>query len=66
MLSSSLIVGLWFLPVMLFIIIPLSMLSIWSVHKLLKLVVEKLEQVVRNARVARDYRAPKFRPRAAV
>lgn len=35
MFNPEIIVGLWFVPVVLFIIIPLSMLCVWTVYQLM-------------------------------
>ena len=66
MLISEFIVGLWFVPVVLFIVIPLTVLCAWAAHQLLRKVGEKIEQTVAGARASRDDRAPSFRPRPAV
>lgn len=67
MLNSEIIVGFWFVPVALFIVIPLSMLCIWTVHKFLGKIANKIELVHNSAKAARD-EAPVsgLRPRAAV
>lgn len=44
MLISEMIVCLWFVPVVLFIIIPLSILCLWSIHKLVRKFVDQIEQ----------------------
>ena len=66
MLISEFIVGLWFVPVVLFIVTPLTVLCAWSVHQLLRIVGEKIEGAVRSAADRRRASAPSFRPRAAV
>jgi len=45
MFNSEMIVGLWFVPVVLFILIPLSMLGIWTVLQFAKKVIHKTERV---------------------
>ena len=60
MLISEFIVGLWFVPVVLFIAIPLTVLCAWTVHRLLRTAFGKVEQAASSAR------APSFRPRPAV
>jgi len=54
MFNSEMIVGLWFVPVVLFVVIPLSMLCIWTVHQLLKRIIAKIEQVHSSSSEARD------------
>lgn len=66
MLISEFIVGLWFVPVVLFIVTPLTVLCAWSVHQLLRKVGEKIEQTARSAADRRRTHAPSFRPRPAV
>ena len=67
MFSSEIVVALWFVPVILFIVIPLSWLCAWALHVLLGKVAEMIELAVRKVRVARrESRTPDFRPRAAV
>ena len=66
MLISEFIVGLWFVPVVLFIVIPLTVLCAWSVHQLLRKVGEMIEQAARSAAARRRTRSPSFRPRPAV
>lgn len=61
MFISEFIVGLWFVPVVLFVVIPLSVLCAWSVHRLFRKVGDKIEQVARD-----ESRTPTFRPRPAV
>ena len=66
MLISEFIVGLWFVPVVLFILIPLTVLCAWSVHRLLRNGFDRVEQAAASARTKRQTRAPSFRPRPAV
>jgi hypothetical protein len=66
MLISEFIVGLWFVPVVLFIVIPLTALCAWAVHQLLRKVGDTIEQAVGSARTKRQTRTPSFRPRPAV
>jgi hypothetical protein len=66
MLISEFIVGLWFVPVVVFIAIPLTVLCAWSVHWLLRKAFDKVEQTASSARAKRQARAPSFRPRPAV
>lgn len=61
MFMSEFIVGLWFVPVVLFIVIPLSVLCAWSVHRLLGKIGDRIERAARD-----ESRAPTFRPRPAV
>lgn len=61
MFISEFIVGLWFVPVVLFVVIPLSVLCAWSVHRLLRKIVDKIEQAARD-----ETRAPTLRARSAV
>lgn len=44
MLMSEIIVGLWLVPVVVFIIIPLSMLCVWSVYRLCKSIYDQVVQ----------------------
>jgi len=67
MLTAEMIVGLWFVPVVLFIIIPLSILCLWSVHKLMRKITDRIEQTHRSVKEARnDSRTSGLRPRHAV
>lgn len=52
MFTAEFIVGLWFLPVILFIIVPLIMLSAWSLYQLVGKIKEKAEAMRRLARQA--------------
>lgn len=61
MFISEFIVGLWFVPVVLFVVIPLSLLCAWSVHLVLRKVGEKIAQTARD-----ETPTPTFRPRAAI
>ena len=54
MFNSEMIVGLWFVPVVLFIALPLSMLCIWTIHRVLKRIADKIEQVHGIAKDAHD------------
>ena len=67
MLNAEMIVGLWFAPVVVFILIPLSVLCLWSVHKVLRKLVDSAEQAHASSRDARDTSpAPLYRTRPAV
>ena len=67
MFISEFIVGLWFVPVVLFVVIPLAALCAWSAHQLLRICSEAVTQMVRKLTSARDDSpSPTFRPRAAV
>ena len=67
MLASQMIVGLWFVPVVLFIIIPLSILCLWLVHKLMRKIVDRIEQTHRSVKQSRNQsRTPGIQPRHAV
>lgn len=48
--SPEIIPVLWFLPVVLFILIPLTVLCIWSVHQVFKRFVENILQVPQTAK----------------
>ncbi len=61
MFISEFIVGLWFIPVVLFVVIPLSVLCAWSIHQLLRKVGDKIEEAVRD-----ESRVPNLRTRPAV
>jgi len=63
MLISEMIVCLWFVPVALFIIIPLSILCLWSIHKLMRKFVDQIEQTQSSAK---EFRSENLRPRQAV
>ncbi|MCP4297152.1 MAG: hypothetical protein GY786_16240 [Proteobacteria bacterium] len=54
MLISEIIVGLWLVPVVLFIIIPLSMLCIWIVYQLLKRISDQIVQIHMSTDEIRD------------
>lgn len=50
MLISELIVILWCVPVVFFIIIPLSMLGLWSIYNLVRKITDQIEQTHRFAK----------------
>lgn len=52
--NAETIAALWFLPVVLFILIPLSVTLISLIHQVLKLAVENMEQAQRSAREERE------------
>lgn len=52
--NAETIAALWFLPVVLFILIPLSVSFISFIHHVLKLVVENMEQAHRSAQEERE------------
>ena len=54
MYNSEMIVVLWCVPVVLFVIIPLSMLCVWTFHQLLKKITDKIELIYRSSKEARD------------
>jgi membrane protein implicated in regulation of membrane protease activity len=67
MFISEVIVGLWFVPVVLFIAIPLSVLCVWSVHRLMRKTTERIEQAHLNAKAAQNESpVQSLRPRLAV
>lgn len=67
MLNAESIVGLWFVPVVLFIIIPLSMLCLWTAHNLLRKLTDKIGHIHKSPGEAGDGSyIPGLRPRAAV
>ena len=67
MFNSEMIVGLWFVPVVLSIVIPLAMLCIWSVQQVLKRVVDTLERAHRSSKEARkESHVGGYRTRPAV
>ena len=43
--NAEMIVGLWLVPVVLCILVPLAMLCVWSVMRLTKKVSDKVEEV---------------------
>ncbi len=48
------IVGLWFVPVVLCILVPLAMLCAWSVMKLFKKTGSKIERIEESAKAVRE------------
>lgn len=64
MFTAEFIVGLWFLPVILFIIVPLIMLSAWSLYQLVGMINEKAEALRRSAKQAsgKGYAPLQIRP----
>lgn len=67
MFISELIVYLWFVPAVLSIGIPLSVLCVWSVHRLMRKVTERVEQAHLSAKAAhKESPVQSFRPRPAV
>ena len=67
MLSSEIVVGLWFVPVVLCIIIPLSILCLWSIHKLMRTITDRIEQTQRSAKeFHNESPVSNVRPRHAV
>ena len=52
--NPEIIAVLWFLPVVLFILIPLTILCIWSVHQLLKSIVENILQTSQSSKVVKE------------
>jgi len=67
MFISELIVSLWFVPVVLFVAIPLSVLCVWSVHRLMIRITERIEQAHQSAKAAgNETSIQSFRPRPAV
>lgn len=68
MLGSELVVCLWFLPVVLFIITPLSVLCLWGFYRISRKVADGLEQQAKKTveqAGSRTY-ATELRPRHAV
>ncbi len=51
---SEAIVGLWFVPVVLYILLPLSMLCIWSFVELLKKLAERGAMIHQSAKEKHD------------
>ena len=67
MLISELIVGLWFVPVVIFIAIPLFVLCVWSVHRLVRKITDRIEQAHLSSKTAQNESpVQSFRPRPAV
>ncbi len=67
MFNSEMIVGLWFVPVVLSIVIPLAMLCIWSVQQVLKRIIDTIEQALKSAQETRNESpAGGYRARPAV
>ena len=54
MYNSEMIVVLWCVPVVLFIIIPLSMLCVWTFHQLLRKITDKIELIYKSSKEARN------------
>ncbi len=54
MFNSEMLVVLWCAPVVLFIVVPLSMLCIWAFHQLLKKITDKIELIHKSSKEARD------------
>ena len=50
----EIIVGLWFLPVVVFILVPLAMLCVWSVIQVFKKTGSKIEHIEESAKEERD------------
>ncbi len=48
------IVGLWLVPVVLCILVPLAMLCAWSIMKLFKKTGSKIEQIEESAKAVQD------------
>jgi len=55
---SEMIVGLWFIPVLLCIATPLTMLAVWSVHQAIKKLTKSILQQEGGAEVG-------FQPQSA-
>ena len=67
MFISELIVSLWFVPVVLCVALPLSVLCVWSVHRLMRKITERIEQAHLSAKAARNETpVQSLRPRPAV
>ncbi len=54
MFNSEMIVVLWSVPVVFFILMPLSMLCVWAFHQLLKKVTDKIKLIYKSSKKARD------------
>jgi len=54
MFNAEMIVGMWFVPVVLFILIPMSMLCIWAVHQILRKITDRIELIHKSAKEAQD------------
>lgn len=66
MLMSELVVALWFVPVALFIVIPLSILPIYLIHRVIKKVVVRVKHVQKSVQdVQSTSRVSKLHPRHA-
>ena len=54
---------LWFLPVVLFILIPLIVMCIWSAYQILKSIVEDSLQAIQSTKVAqKESSSPRLKP----
>jgi hypothetical protein len=68
MLGSELIVCLWFLPVILFIVIPLSVLCLWGFYRISRKVPDGVEHLAKKTmeKAGSSAYATRLRPRHAV
>ena len=67
MFIANFVVGLWFVPVTVFILIPLSMLCVWSVYQLLRKITEKIAIIPKSAEDTRlDVYVSNLRSKPAV
>lgn len=67
MFTAEMIVGLWFLPVILFVIAPLSLLCLWFVHRVLRKITDRVGQTYGSVVKAQSQSpSPRIRPRHAV
>ena len=61
--NAEIIPVLWFFPVVLFILIPLTMLCIWSVYQILKSIVKNSLQAIQSTKVAQEESSsPRIQP----
>jgi hypothetical protein len=66
MLISEIIVGLWFLPVVLFILVPLAMFSAWLLYRIIGAIFLKVQLAQSQVKQAKrgDYSSMQTRPAA--
>ena len=67
MFNPEMIVYLWFVPVVLFVIIPLSVLCLWGIYQVFRKVADKIDQAYNSAvKAGNQSPAASLRPRPAI
>lgn len=67
MFNPEMIVYLWFVPVVLFIIIPLSVLCFWGVYQLSRKITDRIELAYKSTnKVGNQAPVSSLRPRPAI